>query len=318
MPYFGLQIPSFTFPGVPTNRLFDRLADIAVTAEKAGFNSVTVMDHLYQIPAVGPRTDPMFESYTLLAGIAARTSRVRLGTLVTGVTYRNPALLAKIVTTLDVVSSGRAILGIGAAWHEEEHRGYGFDFPPVRERMDRLEEALQICRAMFTQEAPSFQGRYYRIHEVLNSPRPVQPGGPSILVGGNGEHRTLRLVARYADMCNVFGDVETLRHKMQVLARHCEAVGRDPKEIIKTALGILVIASTQAEAERKAAEYRAARRMDEARFRERVTFGDPETVAEKIRVYLDAGLDGLIFSMPDVQDLDPVAAAGEMFTKHFS
>src|ERR1700722_19231225 len=169
---FGLQIPNFTYPGVSDRDLFARVADIAGAAEESGFDSVWVMDHLYQIAGVGPRTDPMLEAYTLLGGLAARTSRVSLGTMVTGVTYRNPALLAKEVTTLDILSSGRAILGIGAAWDEKEHIGYGFTFPPLGERLDRLEEALQICRAMFTEEAPSFTGRHYRIHEALNLPRP--------------------------------------------------------------------------------------------------------------------------------------------------
>ena len=158
----GLQIPSFTYPGVPDTELFDRVGQIAVAAEEAGFDSVWVMDHLYQIRGIGQPTEPMLEAYTVLGAIAARTSITRLGTLVTGVTYRNPALLAKIVSTLDVVSSGRAILGIGAAWNEDEHRGYGFDFPPVRDRMERLEEAIQICQAMFREEAPSFQGTHDR------------------------------------------------------------------------------------------------------------------------------------------------------------
>src|SRR5438552_8085041 len=166
----GLQIQTFTYPGVPHDKLFERAADIAVTAEQSGFDCLWVMDHFYQIPFVGQRTEPMLESYTLLGGLAARTSTASLGTMVTGVTYRNPALLAKIVTTLDVVSSGRAILGIGAAWNEDEHRGYGFEFPPVGERLSRLEEALQICRAMFREEAPSFDGRYYRIQGALNFP----------------------------------------------------------------------------------------------------------------------------------------------------
>jgi len=160
---FGLQIPNFTFPGVEDGDLFERVAQIAVAAEESGFDSVWVMDHFYQITSVGPRTDPMLEAYTLLGGIAARTRRARLGTMVTGVTYRNPAHLAKAVTTLDIVSSGRAILGIGAAWNEEEHAGYGFAFPPIAERMERLEEALQICRAMFTEEAPSFAGLHYAV-----------------------------------------------------------------------------------------------------------------------------------------------------------
>ena len=216
---FGLQIPNFTFPGVEDGELFERIAEIAVAAEGSGFDSVWVMDHFYQITGVGPRTDPMLEAYTLLGAIAARTTRAGLGTMVTGVTYRNPAYLAKIVTTLDVISSGRAILGIGAAWNQDEHAGYGFAFPPVAERMERLEEALQICRAMFSEEAPSFAGRHYAIAGALNLPRPIRPGGIPILVGGGGERKTLRLVAMYADACNLFGDVATIRHKLEALNR---------------------------------------------------------------------------------------------------
>src|SRR5256712_4483525 len=196
MKLLGFQIPNYTFPGVTDEKLFDHVAMLASTAEQAGFDSVFVMDHLYQLPNIGPRTDPMLEGYTVLAGIAARTTKVRLGTLVTGVTYRNPALLAKVVTTLDIVSSGRAILGIGAAWNEDEHNGYGIEFPPIAQRMDRLDEALTIARLMFTEERPSFQGKDYRIDRALNVPRPVQPGGPKILVGGGGERRTLRLPAQ--------------------------------------------------------------------------------------------------------------------------
>ena len=213
----GFQIPNFTYPGVPNDRLFERVVELATAAERAGFDSVYVMDHFYQIRGIGPRTDPMLECYTALGGIAARTKTVRVGALVTGVTYRNPAFLAKVVTTLDVVSSGRAILGIGGAWNEEEHKGYGWDFPPVKERLDRLEEALQICRAMFTEEAPSFAGRYYRIEKALNVPRPIQPQGPPIMIGGGGERRTLKLVAQYADISNVFGDAATARRKVEIL-----------------------------------------------------------------------------------------------------
>src|SRR5262249_35083796 len=159
-----------------------------------------------------------------LAGIAARTSRVRLGTLVTGVTYRNPALLVKMVTSLDVISHGRAVFGIGAAWHEGEHAGYDIPFPPIRERMDRLEEAGTIARKMFTEERPSFEGRYSSISSALNYPRPLTPGGPPILVGGGGEQRTLKIVAQHADWANWFGPVDVIRHKDEVLLRHCEAV----------------------------------------------------------------------------------------------
>jgi F420-dependent oxidoreductase-like protein len=315
---FGLQIPNFTFPGVADGELFARIAQIAVAAEESGFDSVWVMDHFYQIPGVGPRTDPMLEAYTLLGAIAARTERAGLGTMVTGVTYRNPAYLAKVVTTLDVISSGRAILGIGAAWNDDEHAGYGFGFPPVAERMERLEEALLICRAMFTEEAPSFTGRHYAIAGALNHPRPIRPGGIPILIGGGGERKTLRLVAQYADACNFFGDVATIRHKLDVLKRHCEEIGRDPAEITKTRLGSLVIAETNAEAERKARVVAEARGMDAARMREYLAVGDPDTVCEQLAQYLDAGLDGMIFNMHDAQDLDPVRLAGKTLSTAFA
>jgi len=313
---FGLQIPSFTFPGVEDGELFEKVAQIAVTAEESGFDSVWVMDHFYQIQNVGPRTDPMFEAYTTLSAIAARTRRAGLGAMVTGVTYRNPALLAKIVTTLDVISSGRAILGIGAAWNDDEHAGYGFDYPPVRERMGRLEEALQICRAMFTEEAPSFAGRYYKLSGALNRPRPIR-GNIPVLVGGGGEQRTLRLVAEYADACNVFGDASTIRHKLEVLDRHCEAVGRDPAEIQRTRLGGLLIAETAAEAEQKARQQAEARGLDPAVLRAYMVVGDPDSVSEQVAEYLDAGLDGLIFNMPEAQDIDPVRLAGKTLAAAF-
>jgi F420-dependent oxidoreductase-like protein len=314
---FGLQIPSFTYAGVADRDLFERVADIAGAAEESGFDSVWVMDHFYQIANVGPRTDPMLEAYTLLGGIAARTRKVSLGTMVTGVTYRNPALLAKQVTTLDMVSGGRAILGIGAAWNEDEHAGYGFEYPPVRERLDRLEEALQICRAMFVEQAPSFSGRHYTIQEALNVPGPLRPEGIPILVGGSGERRTLALVAKYADACNLFGDLPTIRHKLEVLDRHCAAVGRDPATITKTRLGGLVIADTVERAEQRGREMARARGMDDERYRGYVVAGDPDAVCEQVGAYLDAGLDGLVFNMHDAQDLEPVRLAGETLTKAF-
>jgi F420-dependent oxidoreductase-like protein len=308
---FGLQIPSFTYAGVPDRDLFERVAAIATTAERSGFDSVWVMDHLYQIRGVGPPEHPMLEGYTTLAGIAARTASARLGTMVTGVTYRNPALLAKIVTTLDVISAGRAVLGIGAAWNDEEHRGYGYDFPPVAERMDRLEEVVRICRAMFTEERPTFEGKHYRIESALNFPRPVTPGGPPILIGGSGERRTLRLVARHADACNLFGDVDTIRHKLEVLDRHCAEVGRDPSAITRTRLGTLVIAPTMEEARRKSDLVLPRFGGDRAVMESVVTVGDPDAVGEQVAALLGTGLDGLIFNMPDADDLDTVALAGE-------
>ena len=203
-PWFGLHLPLYTFPDSSPGQLFDHVVEQAQAAEGAGFSAVTVMDHLYQIPGVGPVDDPMLEAWSTLTALARETNNVRLGTLVTGVTYRNPALLAKTATTLDVISGGRAMFGLGAAWNDVEHDGYGFEFPPVRERMDRLDEALTIVRKMFTEERPSFEGRHYRIHEALNEPRPVQPGGPRIMVGGGGEQRTLRIAAKHADMTHWF------------------------------------------------------------------------------------------------------------------
>jgi F420-dependent oxidoreductase-like protein len=225
-PWFGLHCPAIPFSDTAPEHLFDRIVDQVRVAEGAGFSLVTVMDHLYQIPGVGSITEPMLEAWATLAALSRETSRVRLGTLVTGVTYRNPALLAKTVTTLDMLSGGRAILGLGAAWNEEEHRGYGFEFPPVRERMDRLDEALTIIRAMLTEDRPTFDGQHYRVHQVLNVPRPVQPGGPRILIGGGGEQRTLRIAAKHADMTHWFPlGLDVLRHKTEVLEGYCEAIG---------------------------------------------------------------------------------------------
>ncbi len=316
--HFGLQIPSFSYAGVEPGELFERVAAIAQTAEESGFDSVWVMDHVYQIAVVGPPEEPMLEAYTLLGALAARKRSVSLGTMVTGVTYRNPALLAKQVTTLDVVSAGRAILGIGAAWNEEEHRGYGFAYPPVGERLDRLEEALQICRAMFSEERPSFNGGHYRIEEARNVPRPLRPGGIPILVGGGGERRLLALVARYADACNLFGNVETIRHKLAVLDRHCESIGRDPGTITKTRLGGLVIAETQEGAERTGRELAQRRGMDAERYRDYVVAGDRDSVCEQVQALFDAGLDGLVFNMHDADALAPVALAGRTLTAAFA
>lgn len=313
----GLQIPSYTFAGVSDAQLFERISQIASTAEQSGFDALFLMDHYYQIPMIGPKTDPMFEAYTMLGAIAARTSSISLGTMVTGVTYRNPAQLAKSVTTLDVISQGRAILGIGAAWHDVEHEGYGYVFPPVAERMDRLEEALKICRAMFTEEEPSFSGKHYQIDHALNFPRPIRPDGIPILVGGGGERRTLALVARYANACNLFGDADTVRAKLAVLDRHCEAIGRDPASISRTRLGTLVIAPTEKEAMEKGRLCARVRNMDEERFQKTVTVGDPEHVIEQVGVLREAGLDGLVFNVADVDNLESVALAGETLRRAF-
>jgi F420-dependent oxidoreductase-like protein len=315
---FGLQIPSFSFPATAgAVGLFEEVATIAATAENAGFDSIWVMDHLFQIPLVGSVDEPMFEAYTLLGALATRTTAARLGTMVTGVTYRNPALLAKQVTALDVISEGRAILGIGAAWFDTEHQGLGFAFPPLSERFERLEEALQICRLMFTQDAPSFVGRHYRIDQAYNRPRPLHPGGPPILVGGSGERKTLRLVARYADACNLIGGVDVVRHKLGVLEAHCKDIGRDYGEITKTKLASLVIAPTSADVEALLAEQAAAHGVDVAALRSFAIVGDPDAVVEQVAAHFEAGLDGIVFNFPGASPLEHVALAGETLTSAF-
>jgi F420-dependent oxidoreductase-like protein len=316
----GLQIPSFTYPGVPDDALFERVSDIATTAEESGFDSVFVMDHFYQLPLLGPPTLNMMECYTLLSALAARTTTVQLGALVTGVTYRNPAVLAKQVTTLDVISRGRAILGIGAAWFEQEHEGYGVPFPTAGERLDRLEEAVQICRAMFTEDVATFDGRHHRVKDAINNPRPIRPDGIPIMVGGGGEKRTLRIVAEHADMCNLFGTPDEVRHKLDVLGGHCERAGRDIRSIGKTRLGTLFIDKTYEAAEAKLAAALAERGMDLASMdddtRRAITgafhVGGPDEIAEQVRGLLDAGLDGLIFNLVDAHDLESVALAGSV------
>lgn len=214
-------------------KLFDRVAKAAEAAEAAGFDALSVPDHVLQNDVGGGPQSPMFEAYSLLAALAMRTASAQLLALVSPVTLRNPAVLAKSVTTLDVLSSGRAVLGLGAGWDATEHQAYGVRFPPVGERMDRLDEALTLCRALFQDQQASFSGAHYAVHEAWNTPRPLR-GRIPILVGGGGERRTLALVARHADACNVFGDAAAVRHKFAVLDRHCHEVGRDPEAITRT------------------------------------------------------------------------------------
>jgi len=230
------------------------------------------------------------------------------------VTYRNPALVAKLVTTLDVISHGRAVCGIGAAWYEPEHEGYGFAFPPARERLDRLEEAVQICRALFDDERPSFNGRYYHTTDARNVPAPVQRGGVPIMIGGSGEKRTLRLVAQYADMCNVSGGPETTKHKLEVFDAHCMSVGRDPKEIITTRLGTLVLTSDADEAGR-ARTFLSSMAGDD--FHEQFSVGTADDIVRDVEALAATGIDCLIFNMP-LSDPATVERAGELLTSHFS
>ena len=228
----GLHIADFTFPAGPA-RLAEDLTRVAVAAEDAGFTRVSVMDHVWQISVLGPPEHEMLEAYTTLGYLAARTSRVELLAWVTAVSYREPGMLAKLVTTLDVLSGGRAMLGIGAAWNGDEARGLGLSFPPTAERFERLEETLQIVRQMWSESEEPYAGTHYQLGRTLNRPQPLRT--PPILIGGGGEKKTLRLVAQYAQACNLFAGPE-LEHKLNVLRGHCEAVGRDYDEIEKTVM----------------------------------------------------------------------------------
>ena len=299
-------MPNFTFPGVPDDRLFDRVVESAKTAEAAGFDLVTVMDHFYQIGGLGPETEPMLEAWSTLAALAGRTERIRLSTLVTGVTYRNPALLAKTATTLDIISKGRAILGIGAAWNEAEHVGYGFEFPPIGERMDRLEEALTIIKLMFTEERPSFEGKHYRIDRALNRPRPIQPGGPKILVGGGGEKRTLGILARHGDIGHwFFGPLEDLKRKKQVFEGHCEAEGRDPSTVLLT-IGVgCVLVENERDAKAVLDRIPPQRRAT-------VFTATPAQAAERLSPYLDAGFGGFTLSNQTLPTPEAIGLGGEL------
>ena len=230
----GLQIPDFTWPGGPP-KLGEHLAAIAETADAAGFEFIGVMDHLWQIRSIGSPTREMLEAYTTLGYLAAHTKRARLLTIVTGAVYRYPGMLAKIITSLDVLSGGRAWLGIGAAWNEDEAKGLGIPFPPLAERFERLEETLQICLQMWSGEEKPFAGKHYQLERTLNSPQSLTRPHPPIMIGGMGERKTLLLVARYAQACNLFPTPD-LPRKLEVLRAHCEAEGRDYNEIEKTSM----------------------------------------------------------------------------------
>jgi F420-dependent oxidoreductase-like protein len=234
----GLQVPNLSFPGGPT-RLGRDLAQVAREAEAAGFDSLWVMDHFFQIEFIGPAERDMLEGYSTLSFMAAVTEKIKLGTMVTGITYRHPGILVKTMTTLDVLSGGRAYFGVGAAWFEREHRGLGVPYPPVPERFERLEETLQIALQMWSNQAKEFRGKHYHLEETLCVPQPLSQPHPPILIGGMGEKKTLRLVAQYAQACNLFqfAGIKVLKEKLEVLRGHCQDLGRNYADIEKTTLG---------------------------------------------------------------------------------
>ena len=285
----GYQIPNFTYPGIPVEDTFDTVAAQAREAEASGFDTVLVMDHFYQLPGIGDPSNAMLEAYTLLGGLASATSTVQLSTLVTGNTYRNPAMLAKTVTTLDVVSKGRAILGIGAGWFEREHHDMGYEFGTFGQRFERLEEALTIIAPMLKGEESTFEGKWYVTRGAMNNPR-VRPSIP-IMLGGSGEQKTFRLAARFADHMNIICDVDDLARKVGVLRERCEEIGRDPATLATSYLVMGMVGETEQEAKE------LGETIPEDR-RNRAFLGTPDQVAEQLQEkVLGAGIDGLTINL---------------------
>lgn len=286
----GLQIPNFTYPDGP-RELGKNLAEIARAAEDAGFSSIWVMDHFFQIgdrarsAGLGPAEDEMLEGYSTLSYLAGITQKVTLGTLVTGVVYRHPGILIKTVTTLDVLSGGRAYFGVGAAWNERESKGLGVPFPPVKERMERLEETLQIAKQMWSGNVGSYTGKYYQLAEAMCNPQPISKPHPRVMIGGGGEKKTLQLVAKYADACNLFARMgeDVVRSKLDILKQHCEQAGRDYSEIEKTTLSTVHLAL------------------------DKMTV---QNVLEECRALADIGIQHTIFNMPNVHEIKPIQIFG--------
>ena len=280
---FGLQINRFDWPDAPDS-IGPKLAEIARAAEQANFDSVWVMDHYYQIePGLGSKEDPMLEAYSALNYAAAVTERVNLGVMVTGVIYRHPGFLIKQASTLDVLSGGRAIFGIGAAWYWQEAEGWGFPFPSTAERFQQLEEVLQITKQVWAGDFTTYEGKHFTLKAPINSPQPISKPHPPILIGGEGEQKTLRMVAQYGDACNLFArnKVEGAKRKLGILREHCERLGRDYDDIEKTVLGPIDISK-----------------------------GGASRAIDRIASFSEIGIDHFILSIPDVSEIEPILRVG--------
>jgi F420-dependent oxidoreductase-like protein len=306
---FGLQHPIFSFDYSNhnnTSQIVDSLKNLVTRAEDAGFDSFWVMDHFHQIPFIGKPEEPMLEGWTTLSVLAGITTKIKLGTLVTGIIYRHPSVLAKIAATLDILSKGRLFMGIGASYFEGESSAYGItstgSFPSNQERLLRLEEAIQIIRKMWTEEpTASFNGKYYQIHNAYCNPKPIQKPSPPILVGGSGERKTLKIVAKYADACNLFGSAETLKRKLNVLKEHCKSVGRDYDSILKTTLGAIIIDDDKEIAKKRVQQIT---RMPEEQIREFAIYGTPEDVSRQIKLLEEVGIQYLIVDLDPSRELE--------------
>lgn len=291
----GYQIPNFTYPGVAPEQLFATVRQQAVEAEESGFDTVLVMDHFYQLVGLGRPEQEMIECYTLLSALAQHTGRVRLAALVTGNTYRHPSLLAKTVTALDVVSGGRAQLGIGAGWFELEHDSLGFEFGTFTDRFERLEESLQIVLPMLRGDRPTVSGKWYQVRDAMNHPAPL--GRIPVMIGGAGERKTLRMVAQYADESNLICAVGDIARKLEVLAGHCADLGRDRSEITVSYQTSACIAPTHEQAVAEFEQYLSRQPEAEAR-RSIAIVGSPDEVAERYARLLDTGIDGVTVNAP--------------------
>ena len=311
----GYQIPNFTYPGTPETAIFDSVVAQARAAESAGFDRVFVMDHFYQLPGIGDPEEPMFECYSLLSALAQHTVKVGLAALVTGNTYRHPSLLAKAVTALDHVSSGRATLGIGAGWFQLEHDSLGFEFGTFADRFEKLEESLRIVVPMLRGETVSLSGKHYQVSEAVNSPLPISR--IPIMIGGNGEKKTLRMVAQYADESNLAsGPISEIPRKLEVLEEHCDRLGRDRSEIVVTKLQMVCVAPTMEEAEADLREVAGAKGWsDEVTEMAKMIliFGDADTVGEKLQACMDTGIDGMTINLAaNGHKLERIGLLGEI------
>ncbi len=307
---FGLQHPNFTFDGEGP-QIAEKLRKLVGHAESYGFDSFWVMDHFHQIRNVGEVQEPMLEGWTTQSVVAGFTSKIKLGTLVTGIVYRHPSVLAKVGATLDVLSKGRLFMGIGAAWNVDEATAYGIPFPSVKERMQRLEEAVQIIRKMWTEETATFSGKFYQVRNAYCNPKPIQKPHPPIMIGGSGERRTLKIVAKYGDGCNVFGSVETVKKKLGILREHCRSVGRDYDSIVKSKLGHIMIDKDK----EKVTE--AIKGMPEDRRREYAIYGTPEEVRKQIEAFRGVGIDYLILNLEPDRELQALDLFASEVVKKF-
>jgi F420-dependent oxidoreductase-like protein len=317
---FGLQHPNYNFDydGRDASQIIDSLKNLTTKAENLGLDSIWVMDHFHQIPTVGKREDPMLEGWTTISVLAGVTSKIKLGTLVTGITYRHPSVLAKMGATLDVLSKGRLFMGIGAAWNQEESLAYGIPFFPNKERLLRLEEAIQIIRKMWTEEEPAatFNGKYYQINNAYCNPKPVQKPSPPIMVGGSGERYTLKIIAKYADACNLFGSAEMVKRKLSILKEHCKSVGRDYDSILKTKLGLIVIDSDKEMAEKRVQQI--SKVMPEELVQEFIIYGTPEDVLKQIELLEEVGIQYLIVDLEPYRELEALEIFGNSIIKKMS